>query len=770
MGNILRLSRIITILLFFNGVMHIKRPIIYIFVLQILGIIFSDTQFKFFVVGFVLLFFTFLVVKYGEHRVIFILSLVIFLIAIFPVRPEAMPPEVIGKECVVKGYISSDISTKGDVSSCVLNTTEINGINVNSKIRLSFNKDNKCFEENMTNYISFKCTIDKPNGMRNPGGFDYADYLYKRGIHGTSFIGKSVTINCGERIYANILLVWGRNIRKIAAKRISESMQNENAEVVAAMTLGYDDNLDESYEEKFREAGVSHILVVSGGNVLVVSSIIFFLLKLLKVKRKTRVVFCLMGIFVFVMVCGFAVAAVRGAIMTAIMLISFLVLREKDSINSLVVSGIVILILIPYSIYDVSFLLSFISVLSIIAINPIVMNKFSLKVPKALATALSVSISVQIGTIPIVIYYFNTLNPISIISNVVIAPLFTIIPPIGIGLAVFGSALSFSSFFVNSIVDMLLGIIDIMGNISSLLIPDPNIFCIIIYYIGIVIIFFKIKKFKVINLFLVFLISYALLLLPYYFNNSNSTIYFLDVGQGDSIFIQTDSGKNILIDGGGKESDDSAGKKTADNVLIPFFMSKGVTKLDYVFITHDHADHYGGVEGLGGRIKMNKIFLPHQYSLERRENLTGEIVELETYDKVMLSEHFSFEVYNPDSKDETLTSNNTSLVLKLGYKNLSVLFTGDLEEEGENKLSGIDADILKVGHHGSKTSSSENFLEKIKAKTAVISVGKNSFGHPSGEVLDRLEKSGMDIYRTDQMGCVIISLYENEYMIERFLK
>ena len=747
---------------------NIKRPAIYIFLLQILGVVLSDTRFRIVVAILSLAICSVLILKNRKHRTLLVMSIVIFLIALFPIRSEVISQDIYGNECLVSGYISGDISKKNDTNSCVFRIREINGEKIRTKIRISFKSGNSYFEENLSKMLSFKCIVEKPKGARNPGGFDYADYLHKRGILGTSYIGDGTIINVEKDVYSNILIVWGRNIRKEASKRVKEAMPSDEANVLTAMTFGDEETLDESYEEKFREAGVSHILVVSGGNVLVISTMIFFLLKLLKVKRKTRIIFCILGIFVFIMICGFSVSAVRGGIMATIMLTSFLVLREKDSISSLMVSGIIILILMPYSIYDVSFLLSFSSVLSIILLNPIIMEKFSKVLPKWLVAALSVSLSAQIGTIPIVIYYFNTLNLMSIITNVLIAPIFSVVPIIGIILALFGGVLEFTSFITGPLVSIMLKIIDVMSRVSSFLIPDPSVLSIIAYYVGVAIVFLKMKKFKFVNLIFVLVLSYFILITPYYFSNNKAKIYFLDVGQGDSIFIQTNDGKNILIDGGGKEGDDSSGKKTAENVLIPLFMSKGITKLDYVFVTHDHADHYGGIEGLKGKIGMNKIFLPPQYSYERRGNLIGEIIELSLGDKIKVNNEFFFEVYNPRADKENIASNNTSLVLKLTYGNLNALFTGDIEEEGENELNGVDTDILKVAHHGSKTSSSERFLDKANAKTAVISVGKNSFGHPSGEVLDRLEEFGIDIYRTDQMGCVIISLEENEYMIERF--
>ena len=235
--------------------------------------------------------------------------------------------------------------------------------------------------------------------------------------------------------------------------------------------------------------------------------------------------------------------------------------------------------------------------------------------------------------------------------------------------------------------------------------------------------------------------------------SKNLKIHFLDVGQGDCCFIITPNHKTILIDGGGSSSNTfDVGKDT----VIPYLLDKGYTKIDYIFISHFDQDHVGGILSLLQELKVGQIFISKQE--EKSENyekflkLANEnelkVHEVKKGDKITIGE-VTFHVLWPIEKQiEENMLNNNAMVMKLEYKGFSMLFTGDIEEVAEKKilnmyknhLESLNATVLKVAHHGSKSSSTEDFLQAVNSKIAIIGVGENNlFGHPNDIVLERLQ-------------------------------
>lgn len=254
--------------------------------------------------------------------------------------------------------------------------------------------------------------------------------------------------------------------------------------------------------------------------------------------------------------------------------------------------------------------------------------------------------------------------------------------------------------------------------------------------------------------------------------NQKLEIHFLDVGQGDSCFIVTPHNKTILVDGGGSTSSSfDVGKDT----LIPYILDRGYTKIDYIFISHFDQDHVGGVLTVIQELSVGKIYISKQgknsenyekfLELVSEKKLNVQVVK--AGDKILIDD-LSFNILWPMEKQisENILNNN-AIVMKLHYKNFSMLFTGDIEETAEktilktykNNLGIFESIILKVAHHGSKSSSTQGFLDVVKPKIALIGVGENNlFGHPNADVIERLEECGSKIFRTDESGEINVQL------------
>lgn len=258
----------------------------------------------------------------------------------------------------------------------------------------------------------------------------------------------------------------------------------------------------------------------------------------------------------------------------------------------------------------------------------------------------------------------------------------------------------------------------------------------------------------------------------YFIYNKNLQIYFVDVGQGDCTLICTPQGKNILIDGGGSEN---SSYDVGKNILFPYLLSRRITKLDYLFISHFDSDHVGGLIYILKELKVKNIIIGKQYEeyenykkiskIAKEKNIKIKVVEAGK--RLKIENNVYFDILWPDT-DKMISQNginNNSLVCKLTYKNFSMLFTGDIEKEAEDAILNkyknsselLKADILKVAHHGSKTSTTYKILTIVNPKYAVIGVGKdNKFGHPSDITIENLNKENIQIYRTDQMGEIVI--------------
>lgn len=238
-------------------------------------------------------------------------------------------------------------------------------------------------------------------------------------------------------------------------------------------------------------------------------------------------------------------------------------------------------------------------------------------------------------------------------------------------------------------------------------------------------------------------------------NENNLHVYYIDVGQADSILI-TNENHSILIDAGNNED---------GNTVVNFIKDKGITNLDYAVGTHPHEDHIGGMDDVINNIDIDKIYLPeiqtntktYQDVLEAIKNKNKKIKSFKKGDKFSVGEA-EFEVMT----DSILDKNNLNLssnIIRMTFNGTSFLFTGDAETENEKKINWEQTDVLKVGHHGSTTSTSQKFLNQIKPKYAIISVGKNNdYGHPKEKILERLKKVGSEIYRTDECGTIEITV------------
>lgn len=626
-----------------------------------------------------------------------------------------------------------------------------------------------------------KGLFEKPEGMRNRGGFDYSQYLYSKNIYGILRINDDSEINLIKKSNGMIINKIQESIYNILGRVFPE---NELG-IILGMLIGDTSCVSDDIQDDFKDSGISHLLAVSGSNInyiILFSKFAFSKIVGKKISNYLVIIF----IIIFILVSGASSSVVRAGIMGIIIILADIFAKKSNVHSSIAVSAFLILIYNPLIIFDIGFVLSFAGTFGIVflyeKIQEIFITNFEIKnkILIYIFETLGVTLSAQIILLPIMMYTFNSISTLSIITNIIVVPFTGILTILGFviyvsGLIFFPLA-KFLSYIVFVLAKLIITIARIFADFkySTILIFTPKILWIIIYYL-LIYKFVKRIKNKFINYFLIFLTVIVLLIEAWPCNYVK--INFVDVGQGDCTYIETKNKKTILIDGGGSENSDY---NVGEKILLPYLLDRGKMKIDLIIISHMHEDHVEGLLPVIENMKVGKILIgPVKEKAKLYEEFMNIVskrgISIETVyaGDVITIDDITIDILYPNKQKKIDDNeNNNSLVFKLNYFDMSVLFTGDIEKEVEDKLEkNIAANILKVPHHGSNTSSTEVFIQKVKPQLSIISVGdKNKFGHPNQDVVNRLKMNDSIIYRTDIYGEIMIKLYKNKMKINTLIK
>lgn len=610
--------------------------------------------------------------------------------------------------------------------------------NIIGKYYVDNNEKVKEFKDNYSfgDKVYIKGEISVPNNNTIPNNFNYKDYLYHKYIYYIIKIDKIKMISKNDNIFLNI--------KNSIYNRIDTIKYND---YLYAFILGKSYYIDSEVLNNYKINGITHLFALSGLHVSMFSSIILFILKKIKLSEKLSYFITSLFLIFFAFIASFTPSIVRSVlffILSSINNVYYLYIKPKYLLY--IVFSILIFIN-PFYIYDTGFILSFCISFFILLFNE------KNKINNNLLSILVISILSTLSSLPIIINMSYEINILGFINNLFFIPYVTyIVFPLSI-IVVFISKLSFILNFLIIIMEYVSKVSSNIFNIK-LIFPKMSLFLIIIYYVLLILIVKKINLKKIFIIYLSFL----------YFRcnfDKNNYVYFIDVGQGDSALIVTKNNKSILIDTGGKVGSNYSLMKSN---VIPFFKSIGIRKLDYLFITHGDYDHAGyGIDLVNNFNAKNRFTNKGKYnSLEKKLNIKSFNNSYIKIDNV--------EIYSLNSKLYN-NENSDSLVLLVIIDNYKLLFMGDAsintEKDIMNNYDIGDVFILKVGHHGSKTSSSEEFINSVNPKYSIISVGKNNkFGHPNKEVLDNLSNS--KIYRTDIDGSIMFKIKKDKLRIETY--
>ncbi len=637
--------------------------------------------------------------------------------------------------------------------------------------------------------IRFRSRLKAPRDFANPGAFRYARYLMVHGVAARGYvISKVRVVQSANNSWSSS---WIDGWRTHIGESLASSIDGESRAVVEAMALGKRDGITHELRDRFSRAGIAHLLAISGLHVGYAALMIYLLIRLLLMpfptlverysRQRIAAAAALPIIWVYVVMTGAAISAVRAGLMISVYLIGVIALRRQHLPSTLGAAICAILIVAPLSVLDLSFQLSVTAVTAIIILTPGIIRGFGLKGMQKtfwgrafswIIMLAVISFAATLGTAPIVAHYFHIATAVGLISNIVAVPLtgFILLPSIMLAsiISTISTSLAlpiwkFSGFAASH----LISIADLSSNLGAPLIFrwSPGMMGMFIAYLLVTVLaaaFFRSYRKGLI----VLLAIVAILGIGYPVMKSIGTsdlrVTFIDVGQGDSTVIRFPTGEVMLIDGGGKKG---SSFDIGENVVAPALWRMGIHSIDWMVLTHPHADHFRGLGYIAQEFSPKLLIMgggKHSRKEYRDWNifqeqirLAGTPTEIITADgKTMVVGDVRLEMMRlPDDDVEEL--NDSSIAVEVSYRDNKFLLNGDTLARGEVMLLNCGrVDLLKVGHHGAGDATTREFLEVVHPSYAVISVGENPYGMPDVRVLEQLRDIGAKILRTDERGMI----------------
>lgn len=617
---------------------------------------------------------------------------------------------------------------------------------------------------------------------RNPGDFDMKNYLNANNIFTKCYLEYPDEIQIVNKSKSFSFLKIIFSIRSSIAERLGEFVGGVEASFLKGILIGDRSEIPFDLKESFINSGVIHILAVSGLHVGMLILILVAILDFIRMNEKMKFFTISFILIFYIFLTGAAPSVIRASIMAIVLLGGTILERRLNIYNSLAVAALIILLYDARFLFHSGFQLSFIAVISIVALYPQIM-KINEVLPKSLKSCLllqkllmlfAISISAAIGTLPFTSYYFGKISIIGIVANLVIIPLMTLVLALGLTVTIFSFLNDFvTSFFAEStkfFTYILLVLVDYFGNLKFSHINEKFSFeAGVLYYIVILFLFSATREIFLKRILIaVFLVTNLTLYIDL-FRSEKLKIIFFDVGQGDAALIRTPDGENILIDAGAK----TAYRDVAERFIVPYLKRNNINKLDLMINSHPHSDHIGGMPYILRSMKVNRVVDAGSaestiFYLEYKkliDSLQISYKQVGRGDTVYISKKIRMYILHPDILARTERNlNNHSLVIKVLFGKNSILLTGDVEEYYENDIINhykefVKSDILKAAHHGSNSSNSDYFLSYVKPSIAVISVGfNNKFNHPSPQVLERFLRNKINYMRTDLDGAGVFEL------------
>ncbi|MFB4164859.1 DNA internalization-related competence protein ComEC/Rec2 [Alteribacillus sp. JSM 102045] len=685
-----------------------------------------------------------------------------------------------GEESEINGIVTEGPFTNGNRAQLTMKINKKEYALVN--VTLKHSSDVKL----LRNYspgisCSVKGKLEAPSPSINFQAFDYSRYLKTKRIHWIQETTLS-DLKCKniELSPGNIIKNW----RHYGIQRINDYFPFDLKGMAAALIFGERHFLDPDIEEKYQKLGLIHLLAVSGLHVGLVSGVLYYGLLRLGITKQRAEIVLLMVMPVYIIAAGGAPSVIRAASMVIIFLLLKKINMKQKSFDLLTYLAAGLIFINPYFLLHIGFQLSF-TVSGAILLSWKIFQQVN-----AFFMSFIVTIVAQLAALPIILFHFHEFSILSFVLNFIFIPFITfiVLPFSFILFAVsflFPYYIAYLSLPFEYAIKASHYILEILSSWNGLQVVSgkPSIFILWCLSFCLYWMFYNLdtKSFHSNTIWSITLIIGVVVIqciYPYF--NKYGYVTILDVGQGDSVVIELPYRQGVyLIDAGGvlqfsnKDWQENSnpydpGKK----IVVPFLKSKGITALDKLIITHGHVDHYGGAYAVAEEFKVKQLLYGEGRNFNKEEkdflnfidNLNIPLQLVKSGDSWEAGQS-KFQFLLPEGNE--MTGNDRSIVFRSEMGGASWLFTGDLEEEGEKKLltkyPHLRADMLKVGHHGSNTSTTDPFVEQLKSKMAFISAGRcNQFAHPHKETLKTLKAHHIQVFRTDKQGAVEVAFHNNQ--------
>ncbi len=686
-----------------------------------------------------------------------------------------------------------------------IDDVSIEGRRVRGKARLSVS-GNLLKDENTRHIFAPGSRISALAGLREPSAFlnpgVYSHDLRKDGIIAAGYVKQARLASGGGGVQT-----WIHKQRQRLGMIIDSSLPEEEAAFIRSIVPGLKRGIGPEMRDAFNSTGLAHLLSISGTHFGLLAVILFMLVRgavnrlpvnalarmtLYITPTQTAVVLAFPALLLYALISGASVPTIRSLIMVFIFMLALFTGRKGQWLNSLSIAAFIILLWQPDALFDLSFQFSFLAVLSI----GYVLEKRGRDLqdgpappgirgmPEKIKTAVMITVSAVMGTAPLAAVYFKQFPLLAPLTNLVITPVvcFIILP---LGLFTGFSALVFdlpvmpASGLTAAVTHFTLKGIRLFSTVpyADIRIHSPSFATAVLYYLSLALILKKppegnspaaYYKWRFLPLLFVLCIYIIRPSLP----DGGLRVTFLDVGQGDGAVVELPDNRVMVIDGGTYDPD------MGRMVVAPYLWSRGIRKIDYLVSSHPHPDHFGGLIYLMNNFDVGEVWLNGRVTDEARDFLEkiekqgiarriperGDVLEAGGYRVYVLHPYNEFCAAPPGGGP--CNQNNDSLVLKIASRGASVLFTGDIEEEAEENLTSLgsllESDIIKVPHHGGRTSSTAGFIRTVGPRTAVISAGRNNpYRHPHRETLERYGNAGVNVLRTDRDGAVTVTFTDD---------
>lgn len=667
----------------------------------------------------------------------------------------------------IEGRISSEVVKEKSKYRFILDLNTIGYVKVTGKINFTTFQDSLEYGD----IINTVARVRKIPKNSNPSSFNYEEFLSAKDIYAQGY-PKTII-----RIEDKSSALFKRNIfkiRKFFRKRIEDRF-GEYSGLIKTIVIGDKDHKSE-WRSLLTKAGLSHLLAVSGLHVGIIALVLMIILQIIIPYKNVCRMILVVILFIYAAICLWSPSVTRAAIMISMYLLAKILQRKLDINNVLLLSLLLITVFNPDQLFSIGLQMSFMAVFVLLNILPKVnfikfgkedlkLMKFSKKLLNGILILVLTSLILNVFLAPLTMYYFNQFNFNGLLGNILGIPLISVILPLSLLIIFFPNFELILSIFQNSFKGLTI-IFKAWANIASKIpfyfnFVSINLFQLFTLYLLLILIFYW-QRWKI-RFYWKTGITIILALLFMWLGDHHEDkmkFTFFDCGSvGDLFLIETSNDQAILIDSGPPDSFEKS--------ALPYFQKNGLKKLDWVLITHAHNDHYGGLKYILENMEVKNLIITDEFQsrtiwsdLKVKENCRI----LTVRDTMHLNlKSLKFKILHPNCIYEDDNINNLSIVNRIDYKQFSLLFTGDLEKEGEEYLlelypEFLDCDFLKIGHHGSKTSSSKNFLKTVSPEYAFIPTSlHNKFNFPHKETLTKLEFLDDQLYIAGKDGALQIT-------------